>query len=95
MKLIKFRIQSYKSINDTGWCWLAPDMTTLAGKNESGKSAILEALRDFDTDVEKIPDEALPLDESGKPVIEMCFEVDKATLDEIAQEIGVTIDKST
>jgi predicted ATP-dependent endonuclease of OLD family len=95
MKLVKFRIQHYKSIKDTGWCWLASDMTTLAGKNESGKSAILEALRDFDTDVEKIPDEALPLDESGEPVIEMCFEVDKATLDEIAQEIGITIDKNT
>jgi len=95
MKLVKLRVQNYKSIKDTGWCWLASDLTMLAGKNESGKSAILEALRDFDTDVEKIPDEAFPLDEGGEPVIEMCFEVDKATLDEITQEIGITIDKNT
>lgn len=95
MRLINFRIQNYKSIKNTSWCWLSYDLTMLAGKNESGKSAILEALRDFDTDIEKIPDEALPLDESGKPIIEMCFEVDKTILDEITQEIGITIDKNT
>jgi len=93
MKLIKFRIQNYKSIKDTGWCWLASDLTILAGKNESGKSAILEALKDFNTDVDKIPDEALPLEDNGKPLIEMCFEVTKLILDEIAQEIRVTIGK--
>lgn len=93
MKLLKFRIQSYKSINDSEWCWLASDLTTLAGKNESGKSAILEALRDFDTDIEEIPGEAVPLDESREPVIEMCFEVKKATIDEITQETKITISK--
>ncbi len=95
MKLIKFRIQNYKSIKDTGWCWLASDVTTLAGKNESGKSAILEALRDFDTDVEAVPDAAMPLDDSGEPVIEMCCEAEKEILDEIAEEMGVTINKET
>ena len=95
MKLIKLRIQNYKSIKDTDWCWLASDLTMLAGKNESGKSAILEALRDFDTDVEKIPDEAVPLDEGGESIIKMCFEVEKPTLDKIAQETGVTIGKDT
>ena len=95
MKLIKFRITKYKSIKDSGYCWLASDLTILAGKNESGKTAILEALRDFDTDVEKIPDDALPLDESGQPVIELCFEINKPTLDEIAKEIKITIDKPT
>lgn len=95
MRLIKFRIQHYKSIKDTGWCWLASDLTILAGKNESGKSAILEALNDFNTDVDKIPDEALPLEYNGEPLIEMCFEVTKLMLDEIAQETGVTIGKET
>jgi len=93
MKLIKFRIQNYKSIKDTGWCWLASDLTTLAGKNESGKSAVLEALRDFDINVDKIPDEALPLEDNEEPLIEICFEVTKSTLDEIAQKMGVTIGK--
>ncbi len=93
MKLIKFRIQSYKSIKDSDWCWLASDVTTLAGKNESGKSGILEALRDFDTDIATVPDEAMPLDDNSEPVIEMCFEVEKTILDEIAQEINITINK--
>jgi len=95
MKLLKFRIQYYKSIKDSGWCWLASDLTMLAGKNESGKSAILEALRDFDTNVGEIPGSAFPLDESGEPTIELCFEIDKSTLDEIAKEANITIDKPT
>ncbi|WKZ27259.1 MAG: AAA family ATPase [Candidatus Paceibacterota bacterium] len=95
MKLIKFRVTEYKSIKDSGYCWLASDVTTLAGKNESGKSGILEALRDFDTNIEKISDEALPLDQSGEPMIELVFDADKATLDAIAQEKSITIDKAT
>jgi len=95
MKLIKFRVTEYKSIKDSGYCWLASDVTILAGKNESGKSGILEALRDFDTNIEKISDEALPLDQSGEPTIELVFEADKGTLDAIAQEKSITIDKTT
>ena len=95
MKLIKFRIQHYKSITDSGWCWLASDVTTLAGKNESGKSAVLEALRDFDAEVKSIPDGAKPIDDSGKPMIEMCFEVGNLILDEIAAETSITIGKKT
>ena len=48
MKLNKFRIQNYKSIVDTGICYLNQDLTIMAGMNESGKSSILEAIRDFD-----------------------------------------------
>ncbi len=95
MKLIKFRIQHYKAIKDSGWCWLASDVTTLAGKNESGKTAILEALRNFDVEVETVSDSAMPLDDSGEPVIEMCFDVEKWLLDEIAEETSITINKET
>ena len=93
MKLIKFRIQHYKSIKDSGWCWLASDVTTLAGKNESGKSAILEALRDFDIEGESIPDGARPIDDSGDSMIEMSFDVEESILDEIAVDTGITINK--
>jgi len=95
MKLIKFRIQHYKSIKDSGWCWLASDVTTLAGKNESGKSAVLEALRDFERDVEPLPDGAKPIDDSGKPMLEMCFKIEKSLLDEIAAETSITISRET
>ncbi len=93
MKLLKFRIQHYKSIKDSSWCWLASDLTTLAGKNESGKTAILEALRDFDADIKKIPDGAIPLDDSGKPQIELCFKIDKTELDEISEDLEEPLDK--
>ncbi len=86
MKLIKFRIQNYKSIKDSGWCDLDSDLIVLAGKNESGKTSILEALRDFNTNVENLED-AQPIDNNDdKPKITMCFEVKKPLLDAIAKE---------
>ena len=99
MKLIKFRIQNYKSIKDSGWCWLASDVTTLAGKNELGKSAILEALQHFDLQSEPMPDSAIPIDGSGEPIIEMCFEVSDLMLDfvagEFTKETGIIISAET
>jgi hypothetical protein len=45
MQLISFRIQSFRSINDTSWCDFSPDgVNVLVGQNESGKTSILEAL---------------------------------------------------
>jgi len=94
MKLIKFRIRNYKSIRDTGDCRLASDLTILAGKNEAGKTAILEALRDFDTDAQ-IPEAALPLDDSYQPSLALCFEIDEGTLEQILQQSGATLGTET
>lgn len=44
MRLKQVRIQNYKSIDDSGEFSIG-DLTCLAGKNESGKTAILQALR--------------------------------------------------
>ena len=44
MKLISARIQNYKCINDSEEFSIG-DLTCLAGKNESGKTALLQALR--------------------------------------------------
>ena len=44
MKLLSARSKSYKAITDTGKVKIEEDTTTLVGKNESGKSAFLEAL---------------------------------------------------
>ncbi len=49
MKLLEARVQNYKSINDTGWVEL-DDLTCLIGKNESGKTAFMEALGRFNPD---------------------------------------------
>ena len=43
MKLTKVRVQNYKSIADSGWVGI-DQVTCLVGKNESGKTAFLQAL---------------------------------------------------
>ena len=49
MRLQSFDISSVKSINDSGKCYLSDtdNITVLAGQNEAGKSAVLEALDFF------------------------------------------------
>lgn len=45
MKLISFRIRNFRSILDTGEIFFSRDnITALVGQNESGKSAVLDAL---------------------------------------------------
>jgi len=43
MKLRRARVQNYKSINDSGWVDI-DDVTCLVGKNESGKTAWVQAV---------------------------------------------------
>ena len=76
MKLTSFRIRHYKSIVDSGECEMSQEnISILAGQNESGKTSILEALRDFDFLVEINP-EAKPDDnEDAIPTIECTFTV--------------------
>lgn len=51
MRPIAFRIRDFRSIVDSQVCPLSADnITVLAGQNEAGKTAVLQALRDFDLD---------------------------------------------
>ena len=43
MKLQAIRVRNYKSIDDSGWVEI-DDLTCLIGKNESGKTAFMEAI---------------------------------------------------
>ncbi|WP_182525848.1 ATP-dependent nuclease [Nocardioides dongkuii] len=43
MRLVAFRVQDYKRIEDIGWVDCR-DLTVLVGKNEAGKSAVLRGL---------------------------------------------------
>lgn len=93
MKLKEFKILNYKSIKDSGYCDISSDITILAGKNESGKSVILEALSCFNINA-NIPDDARPIGDvySGsdwrrKTVIACLFEIDDSTIKEISNEI--------
>lgn len=90
MRIKKFRVKHYKSIVDSGDCYLTDTITILAGKNESGKTSILEALEDFDTD-KKIRETAKPIKSPDKePEISISFIVEKAIIGEILKEIGST-----
>jgi len=44
MKLLHFRVRKFRSIVDSGVILLQDDVTCFVGKNEAGKSALLEAL---------------------------------------------------
>lgn len=61
MKIKSFRIKNYKSIQDTGDVKLDKGRVAIfAGQNESGKSAILEALDAFEKG--KFSDDSIPFD---------------------------------
>jgi predicted ATPase len=67
------------------------DVTILAGKNESGKTAILEALEDFNTD-KQIREDAKPLHHADAiPEIAINFEVYEPELKDIGQTTGIAI----
>src|SRR4030066_1292101 len=41
--MVKFRVQNYKNVDDTGWVNCG-NLTCFVGKNESGKSAVFRGL---------------------------------------------------
>lgn len=45
MKLKTCRVTHYKSVEDSSEIVVHPSVTCLVGKNESGKTAVLQALR--------------------------------------------------
>jgi hypothetical protein len=44
LRLVSFRAYGFRSMEDSGLCYVAADITVLAGKNESGKTNVLKAL---------------------------------------------------
>lgn len=94
MKLTKFRIKNYKSIVDSGDCFPAEMVTILAGKNESGKSSILEALSDFNVN-EKISEKAIRIeDDQTRPEIEVTFKVGRIEIDQILEKSRILYKKT-
>ncbi|WP_235674135.1 MULTISPECIES: AAA family ATPase [unclassified Paracoccus (in: a-proteobacteria)] len=58
MKLVKARVQNYRSVRDTGEFEVEDGKTILVGPNEAGKSAVLQALQKISR-----PDEVKPFDQ--------------------------------
>ena len=100
LTLVKAQVWKYKSIEDSTPVALADAVTVLVGKNESGKTAFLEALNkamplgDFKYDyVADYPRKDLvsyrPQHEAKnyQKVVQLTFRIDKALADEINNEV--------
>jgi len=84
VKLLSFRIKKFKSIIDTGECNLSEsdNILVLAGQNEAGKSAVIEALNLFRNGPS--PDfERLHKRQDDYPEVYCKFKLDNDDLDKI------------
>lgn len=87
MKIKKFRIWNYRSIIDSGDCYPTDSVTILAGKNESGKSSVLQALEDFDID-RSIREKAVPIGGNEKPKISIWFLINREDIQAVLETIA-------
>lgn len=106
MKLQEARVQNFKSIEDSGWVGIE-EVTSLVGKNESGKTAFLEAINKVNpTDGS---DEYEPLyeyprkrytqynerhDTDPDPVTSLGFELSETEVEEIEEKYSEEVLKS-
>jgi predicted ATP-dependent endonuclease of OLD family len=89
MKLTKVQIHNYCSIKDSTPIYLEDNITVLAGKNESGKTAVLNALADFDVSRPIRPD-ARPLGNlKALPTIKVTFHLEKDDLRSLLEPLGI------
>ena len=101
MRLIRVRIENYRSIEDSGWVEIDPDLTALVGKNESGKTAFLQALFKLNPIEPAAYDEVLDFpsrltrkrkdSDNPIPVCTAEFELTDQELDAIEAELGVGV----
>lgn len=98
MKLVKADLRRYRSIEEAGAFDIEPDVTCLVGKNESGKTAVLQAL------YKSYPVDRAPFDEgldypsrlSGEtrkekgpiPVSVLTYELDNDEVARVENELG-------
>ncbi|MCH7782657.1 AAA family ATPase [candidate division KSB1 bacterium] len=87
MKLKSFRIKNFRSIEDTK-CNVSDVLTIFAGKNESGKTTILDALMFLNEDIE-FKDGDKPLTGSSEDTsITYVFNLNENEIEIILKRIG-------
>ena len=89
MRIVNLQIKNYKSIDDSKICFLEKDMTIFAGKNESGKSSILEALYDFNYGENINPDSIQINNEDAQPEIILNLEMEVDEQNKYFSFIGI------
>ncbi|WJM07307.1 AAA family ATPase [Paenibacillus sp. PK1-4R] len=83
MKLSWFQIKNFRSIVDSGKCYINDNLTIFAGKNESGKSNILKALQAFqDNNFDKEYDFPNSLS-AEPPEITICYSISEMEIQRI------------
>lgn len=93
VELINFSIKNYKSIKDSGLCFLDKKVTVFAGKNEAGKTSILEALESFNYK-KPISDDSVPIlseesqNDKFKPEIRVLLSLDNNNLTKLLGVAG-------
>ena len=99
MRLVKVKVENYRSIEDSGWVDIEPNITAFVGKNESGKTAFLQALFKLNPiEDDAVYDEVLDFPsrltrqrkdtDSAIPVCTAEFELSDAELDAIEADLG-------
>lgn len=86
MKLKSFKINCYKSAFDIGDCEVDESITVLAGKNESGKTNILEALSKLNPGNTFTSNERT-LGQDEAPSLSAIFEIDEQEIQEIVEDL--------
>lgn len=91
IRIAEVRIQNFRNIRDTGFISLE-NVTTLIGKNESGKTSTLEAINSFSSEYEytdrDLSNSTRKVDDDEKiPVISIRFEIIERLVDEFYPQI--------
>jgi len=95
LRLKRFRIRNYKSCIDSQECWLSPNLTILAGKNESGKTAVLEGLDRIYNAIPIAIEDRSNTNQADPSTAEITFELNSEVLDEIEQLAEVNLGGNT
>lgn len=92
MRLKSFQIQHYRSISDTGVVQLSErdNVTVLAGQNESGKSSILGALRDYENEDFRDGSAPFSTEESADQVVSCTYKIESSDdLTQLLNDIAI------
>ncbi len=103
MKIVEFQVRNFRNIVDSSPISVEPDVTCLVGKNESGKSALLEALyllrpsyrEDYNIN-EQYPRWLLAQDRRDgnigeRAVVAATFQLEEPEITAIEEELGANI----